>query len=61
MLDPFHLQRAPTSSIESIKYKQDHTKRASADMELKKLFTQNLNIYLYNYQMETAIFLATKH
>ena len=30
-------------------------------MELKKLFTQNLNIYLYNYQIETAIFLATKH
>ena len=23
--------------------------------------TQNLNIYLYNYQTETAIFLATKH
>ena len=23
--------------------------------------TQNLNIYLHNYQTETAIFLATKH
>ena len=23
--------------------------------------TQTLNIYLYNYQTETAIFLATKH
>ena len=23
--------------------------------------TQNLNIYFYNYQTETAIFLATKH
>ena len=23
--------------------------------------TQNLNIYLYNYQTETAILIATKH
>ena len=23
--------------------------------------TQNLNIYIYNYQTETAILLATKH
>ena len=28
-------------------------------MELRNY--RNLNIYLYNYQTETAIFLATKH
>ena len=38
---------------------QDHPKRTSADIELRNY--QNLNIYLYNYQTETAIFLATKH
>ena len=27
----------------------------------KSKTTQNLNIYLYNYQTETAIFLARKH
>ena len=29
-------------------------------MELRN-YTQNLNIYLHNYQTQTAIFLATKH
>ena len=28
-------------------------------MELRNY--QNFNIYLYNYQVESAIFLATKH
>ena len=39
-------------------YSQDHPQRTSADMELKT--TQNLNIYFYNYQIETAFFLATE-
>ena len=34
-------------------------KRTSANMELRN--TQNLNIYLHNYETETVIFLATKH
>ena len=29
-------------------------------MELRD-YTENLNIYLYNYQTETTIFLATKY
>ena len=61
MLDPFHLQRATKLFkvyINQSVYSQDHPKRTSADTEET---TQNLNIYLYNYQTETAIFLATKH
>ena len=39
-------------------YSQDDPKRISAgSLET----TQNLNIYLYNYQIETAIFLDRKH
>ena len=34
-----------------------HLQRATSFIEA----TQNLNIYLYNYQTETATFLATKH
>ena len=30
-------------------------------MELRNYPNQNLNIYLYNYEREAAIFLATKH
>ena len=51
-------QQAFESIIQSI-YSQDHPKRASADMELRNYPT--LNIYLYNYQTKTAVFLATKH
>ena len=44
-------------SIQSVP-SQDHPKRkrASAGMELPKP-----GVYLYNYQTEAAIFLATKH
>ena len=41
-------------------YSQDHPKRTSADIWNSET-TENLNIYLYNYQTETAIFLAAKH
>ena len=41
-------------------YSQDHPKRTSAEIWNSET-TQNLNIYLYTYQTETAIFLATKH
>ena len=34
-------------------------KRTPADIELS--VTQSLNIYLYNYQTETTIFIVTKH
>ena len=60
MLGPFHFCKGSTSFIKSIHQSQDHpAKRTSADMELRT--TQNLNIYLHNYQTQTAIFLATKH
>ena len=48
------------SFVESITSQDHPARRTSADMELRKT-TQNLNIYLHNYQTETAIFLATKH
>ena len=63
VLDPFICkgQQAFESINQSI-YSQDDPKRTSAGMELRQeLGTQNLNIYLYNYQTETAIFLATKY
>ena len=41
----------------AVVYGQDHRKGISAEMKLP----QNLNIYLYNYQTEAAIFLAAKH
>ena len=65
MLDPFHFCtggltiKLSNDSINQSVYSQDHPKITSADMELET--TQNLNIYFYKYQTETAIFLATKH
>ena len=60
------LCKRPTSFIESINqwalyssHGQDHPKRTSADMELRNY--PKYNIYLYNYQADTAIFLAAKH
>ena len=50
--------KGPTSFIESIKNRitqKEHLLIWNSET------TQNLNIYLYNYQTETAFFLATKH
>ena len=58
MLDPFHLQRANKV------YRKCKPVRITQKEHLliwNSEITQNLNIYLYNYQTETAIFLATKH
>ena len=61
MLDPFHLGQQAFESINKSIYSSSGStappKRTSADI------TQKVpqNIYLYNYQAETAIFLATKH
>ena len=41
-----------------IKITQDVHKKISADMELSNY--PKSNIYLYNYQTETAIFIAAK-
>ena len=57
----FHLQ-GPKQAFESINqpiYSQDHPKEHLLIWDSET--TQNLNIYLFNYQTETAIFLATKH
>ena len=59
MLGSFHLQRvnklyqkyAPVS----ITQQKEHLLIWNSET------TQNLNIYLHNYQIQTAIFLATKH
>ena len=63
MLDPFHLQRVTkllkVYTHKPVSIQSDHPKRTFADRNSET--TQNLNIYLYNYQTETAIFLATKH
>ena len=57
VLDPFHLGQ---QVFESSSGSTAPPKRASADIGNSES-TQNLNIYPYNYQTETAIFLATKH
>ena len=49
-MNPFHLQR-----IFRITQKKEHL------LICKSETTQNLDIYLHNYQTEAAIFLATKH
>ena len=59
MLGPFHLQRVN-------KLYQKYTPvRITQQKEHLLIWnsetTQNLNIYLHNYQTQTAIFLATKH
>ena len=50
-------------ALESISiYSQNHPKRTYGGYGTQKLpKTLQLKIYLYNYQIETAIFLATKH
>ena len=59
MLGPFHLQRVNKL------YRKYKPVRITQQKEHLLIWnsetTQNLNIYLYNYQTETAIFLATKH
>ena len=59
MLGPFHLQRVNKL------YRKYAPVRITQQKEHLLIWnsetTQNLNIYLHNYQTETAIFLATKH
>ena len=59
MLDPFHLQRVnklyPKYKPVRITQQKEHLLIWNSET------TQNLNIYIHNYQTETAIFLATKH
>ena len=62
VLDLFHLKKGQ-QAFESI-YKPVYTVRITQKEHLliwNSETTQNLNIYLYNYQTETSIFLATKH
>ena len=58
-MDPFHLQRVNKL------YQKYKPVRITQQKEHLLIWnsetTQNLNIYLHNYQTETAIFLATKH
>ena len=65
MLDPFHLQ-GPQQAFESINQSiytmlSGSPKKNTCWYGTQKPLNQNLNIYLYIYQKETAIFLATKH
>ena len=58
VFDPFHLQM----SIKLYrKYKPVRITQKEHLLIWNSETTQNLNIYLYNYQTETAIFPATKH
>ena len=64
VLDPFHLQ-GPQQAFESIN-QSIYTMSGSPKKNIswygtQKPLNQNLKIYLYIYQKETAIFLATKH
>ena len=71
MLDPFHLQSQRKGGPSFRRYKSVnisiyniYTVKITQKEHLliwNSETTQNLNIYLYNYQTETAIFLATKH
>ena len=61
MLDPFHLQRVNKLYR---KYKPVRITQQKEHLNLliwNSETTQNLNVYRYSYQTETAIFLATKH
>ena len=58
MLDAFHLQRVNKLYW---KYKPVRITQKEHLLIWNSETTQNLNIYLYNYQTETAIFLPTKH
>ena len=54
--------KGSTSFIESSIYKSVRiTQQKEHLLIMNSETTQNLNIYLHNYQTETAIFLATKH
>ena len=60
MLGPFHLQRVNNKLYQKYKpvmiiQQKEHLLIWNSET------TPNLNIYLHNYQTETAIFLATKH
>ena len=59
MLGPFHLQ------MFNKLYRKYTPVRSTQQKEHLLIWnsetTQNLNIYLHNYQTQTAIFLATKH
>ena len=58
-MDPFHLQMVNKLYQ---KYKPVRiTQQKEHLLQWNSENTQNLNIYLHNYQTETAIFLATKH
>ena len=57
-MDPLHLQRANKLYR---KYKPVRITQKEHLLIWNSEITQNLNIYLYNIQTETAIFLATKH
>ena len=52
--------KGPKSFIESINQSRS-PKKNICWYGTQKLPNQNLNIYLYNYQREAAIFIATKH
>ena len=59
MLGPFHLQRVNKlyQKYAPVRIPQQKEHLLIWNSET----TQNLNIYLHNYQTQTAIFLATKH
>ena len=59
MLDPFHLQRVNKLYRKYIN-QSGSTKKNICWYRTQKL-PKNINIYLRNYQTETAIFLASKH
>ena len=58
VLDPFHLQRANKLYR---KYKPVRITQKEYRLIWISETSQKLNIYLYNYQIETAIFIASKH
>ena len=61
MLDPFHLQRGQ-QALSKGKYTPIRITQQKEHLLIwNSEITQNLNIYLHNYQTQTAIFLATKH
>ena len=59
VLGPFYLQRV-NKFCRKYKLVQDYQQKNQL-LIWNSETTQHLNIYLHNYQTETAIFLATKH
>ena len=57
VLDPFHLQRNKLYR----KYRPVRIPKKNNCWYGTQKLPKNLNIYLWNYQTETTIFLATKH